>query len=170
MAKFHVSAVTNLIIDVANEVDINLTNLKLQKILFFINGMYYASRSDVLFEQEMRAWKYGPIIPEIYYEFKRFGSGSLNQTKSCIFDDPEAQDASVLEISPKHDEYNVIDVACRLLLTKSASDLVNMSHGDDSPWHRFYHNKALGDIIKFETKDKQFFTSIIDDFYNAYAN
>lgn len=168
MAKFHVSAVTNLIIDFANKIDVNLTNLKLQKILFFVNGIYYSEKDEVLFAEEMRAWEYGPIIPEIYYEFKRFGSSSLNKTKSYIFD-PEIGDILIKEIPSTNNEYKVIEALSRLFFIQSASDLVNMSHRGDSPWSRYFDSQHIGgkEII-FEDKDKKFFNKIANEIYTKY--
>jgi len=168
MAKFHVSAVTNSIINFANEVDVNLTNLKLQKILFFINGIYYSEKDEVLFAEEMRAWKYGPVIPEIYYEFKRFGSGSLNNAKSFLYD-PDQSDISISEIPLTSKELKTVKALSRLFFIQSAANLVEMSHRSDSPWSRYFDLDHIGgkEII-FQDDDKMFFNKIANEIYNKY--
>lgn len=44
----------------------NITNLKLQKIMFFTYVDYYRKyNEELLFEDQFEAWVYGPVIPEL---------------------------------------------------------------------------------------------------------
>lgn len=54
-----------------------ISNLKLQKILYFIQGTYLSTAGKLCFPDLIHAWDFGPVIPEVYYEFKRFGSNSI---------------------------------------------------------------------------------------------
>lgn len=54
-----------------------ISNLKLQKILYFIQGTYLSITGKLCFPDLIHAWEFGPVIPEVYYEFKRFGSNSI---------------------------------------------------------------------------------------------
>jgi uncharacterized phage-associated protein len=51
-----------------------LTNLKLQKLLYFAQAYYLAKLGRPLFAEKLEAWEYGPVVPEIYHQFKKFGS------------------------------------------------------------------------------------------------
>jgi hypothetical protein len=55
----------------------NLTNLKLQKILYYLQGYYLAIYKEPLFEDEIEAWKYGPVISEVYHSYKVYGNNSI---------------------------------------------------------------------------------------------
>ena len=46
---------------------IPVTNTKLQKLLYFVQGVYLAKHNKKAFEDNIIAWKYGPVIKDIYY-------------------------------------------------------------------------------------------------------
>ena len=61
---------TNYIIKILNKkVVTDLTNLKLQKLLYCAYGVHLALFSEKLFNDQIQAWKLGPVVPIIYQEF-----------------------------------------------------------------------------------------------------
>lgn len=50
----------------------NITNLKLQKILFYTQAWYLANYGEAVFSDEIHAWEYGPVVPSVYHEYKKF--------------------------------------------------------------------------------------------------
>lgn len=67
-------AVANFIIEVAKKEENPVTNLKLQKVLFFLQGYCLNKYNRVLFDGKFAKWQYGPIEEEIYQIFKSQGS------------------------------------------------------------------------------------------------
>lgn len=64
-----------------------VSNLKLQKILYFLQAEYLVVKGKRLFEDEIEAWGCGPIIPSVYKEYSMFGSASIpgfNKTMPTI--------------------------------------------------------------------------------------
>jgi uncharacterized phage-associated protein len=51
-----------------------ITNLKLQKILYFTQAYCLAKLNKPLFAEDISAWDYGPVVPEVYRKFKCNGS------------------------------------------------------------------------------------------------
>lgn len=45
-----------------------ISNLKLQKLLYFSWLEYYRRTKQSLFDEEFQAWKYGPVVPSVYYD------------------------------------------------------------------------------------------------------
>lgn len=43
-----------------------LTNLRLQKLLYYVQGWSLAHRGRPMFSDEIQAWKYGPVVPTVY--------------------------------------------------------------------------------------------------------
>lgn len=61
-----------------NEPPFNITHLKLQKLVYYALGWYSAfSNGKQLFKEEIEAWKYGPVCPRLYEEFKRYGADAI---------------------------------------------------------------------------------------------
>jgi uncharacterized phage-associated protein len=49
-----------------------ITNLKLQKVLYYAQGWYLALKGKPLFEDDFQAWVHGPAIPHVYGSYKAF--------------------------------------------------------------------------------------------------
>jgi len=73
----------------------DLTPMKLQKLMFFAQSWYIKTYNSLLFNEAFARWQYGPVIPDIYQEFKTFGARVIDKfatdaegNKSGI-DDPD---------------------------------------------------------------------------------
>lgn len=111
--------VARYVISRANEQGCPVSNLKLQKILYFLWIEFFSSTETHLYNDDICAWPLGPVIPDVYYEFCSYGGNPI--TKSYPNTLPDA-------VSEKLN--GVIDK----LLAKSASSLVNETHQRGSPW------------------------------------
>ena len=54
-----------------------ITNLKLQKLLYYAQGVYYAITDKLLFKDEIQAWVHGPVVPEVYRKYKENGMNGI---------------------------------------------------------------------------------------------
>lgn len=75
--KITAMTLANYILNKAKKANINVTNMKLQKILYYVQGYFLAKFDRPLFPDEIQAWKFGPVVPNVYYEFSPFGSEEL---------------------------------------------------------------------------------------------
>ena len=110
-----------------------VSNLKLQKILYFIQAEFLVTLGNPCFWEEIQAWAFGPVVPEVYQEYKKFGS-------SNIFIDYNIN--NIME-SKKHEDLvkGIVDQCDNY----SASDLVRFTH-NQSPWlnaYQKYHNNPI---------------------------
>lgn len=56
---------------------IEITPLKLQKLVYFLFKEYLKRTGSPLFSEQFETWKYGPVIPSIYAEFNSYGSDPI---------------------------------------------------------------------------------------------
>lgn len=56
-----------------------ITNLKLQKLLYFAQGWYLAFYNKPLFDDEIQAWVHGPVVPIVYQRFKRYQHNPITE-------------------------------------------------------------------------------------------
>ena len=49
-----------------------LTNLKLQKLLYYAQAWFLTFKDCALFQEDFRAWAHGPVLPTQYYRFKDY--------------------------------------------------------------------------------------------------
>lgn len=96
-----------------------MSNMKLQKMLYYQQGFHLAYFNEPLFEEDIEAWMYGPVVPTVYEIYKTNGSkGILPQEKEVELNAKE--EALFNEV---FQTYNIF----------SASGLMNMTHSE-KPW------------------------------------
>ena len=64
----------------------SITHLKLQKLVYFAQGVSLALRNKALFKEKIRAWEHGSVVPELYEEYKIFRNNSLPAPGEMDFD------------------------------------------------------------------------------------
>lgn len=63
-----------------------ISNLKLQKLVYYSQGFHLALYGEPLFREEIEAWMHGPVVPELYHSFKEYGSGPIPKPVDVDFD------------------------------------------------------------------------------------
>lgn len=100
-----------------------ITNLKLQKLLYYAQAWYLVNfNNQKLFQDDIQAWQYGPVVPSVYSEFSKFGRNPI------ILDDKECDS---LDLTDTIKEY--LSDFCENFLRFSATELVGMTH-NERPW------------------------------------
>lgn len=69
--------ISNYIIDYYYKKGKNISNLKLQKILYFIQAEFLIAKGKCCFCEKIKACNFGVIIPEIYYKYSVFGGNPI---------------------------------------------------------------------------------------------
>lgn len=131
----------NYIIYYCNEHNITISNLKLQKLLYFVWVEYYKIKNDYLFSNKFFAWKFGPVVPSVYYEYCHYSGFPI------VFDDYNKYNDELDE-----DLKETLDQCLKVNVHKSPSELVKMTHEPNTPWSEIFNdkNKGYNSIIPFE--------------------
>jgi uncharacterized phage-associated protein len=111
-----------------------VTQMKLQKMVFFAHGYHLAKYGTPLINEEFEAWKYGPVVQSIYRSYKLYGSDEI-KTTDLITD--FAPDFETIELAPS--AIDAINYTWKVTKNLSASQLSTWSHKDGSPWSRVYN-------------------------------
>jgi len=56
-----------------------ITNLKLQKILYYIQGYSLKRCNEIAYPEAIYRWPYGPVVPEAYFEYNKFRSQGIGE-------------------------------------------------------------------------------------------
>lgn len=63
----------------------NLTPLKLQKLLYYVQAnCLIHTHGRPLFLESIQKWQYGPVVPSVYFEFKDSGISHISEPKSIF--------------------------------------------------------------------------------------
>lgn len=120
-----------------------LSNLKLQKLLYYMQGFHLAFFDEPFFNESIEAWTYGPVVPVVFQEFKKYKKHSINPDN--YHDDLVLTDDEQQMFDMVYSEYN----------RYSAVALMNMTH-TEGPWK----NHGIGDVITNEELRAFFLTQI----------
>ena len=61
----------------ANSTGDQITNLKLQKLVYYAQAWFLANFHKPLFDEEFEAWVHGPVLPKLYHIHKERGSSPI---------------------------------------------------------------------------------------------
>lgn len=125
---YNAHEIASYVINWCHEHGFLITNLKLQKLLYFLQGENCRIRHTRLISNDFYAWQLGPVIPEVYYEFAIYSSSVI----------PEQQCSTNLS----SEELSIIDQILLKYAPKSTWNLVDISHSQD-PWK--YNYQVFGD-------------------------
>jgi uncharacterized phage-associated protein len=95
-----------------------ITNLKLQKLLYYAQAWYLALYNKPLFGEEIQAWVHGPVIPSVYSSYKKHSYKPIDENPSISLPS---------DISKHLEEVMEVYGGC------SAFDLERMTHQSE-PW------------------------------------
>ncbi len=147
---FDPRGVANLILDLAEGFGIDVSHVKLQKLLYFVHAVHLIERKGPLVKGQFEAWTHGPVHPAVYQAFKAAGADKIDFRG-------EREDIlkGTREIVPMPDASDVRMIVSRVVSTLGKMkdfDLVDLSHAKNGPWHfvvdRMDQNRALGARIR----------------------
>lgn len=122
-----------------------LSNMKLQKLLYYCQGFYYAKFGKPLFDESIVAWQYGPVVPEVYHLFKEFGSKGI------------PLDVVDVNLVLEERDEEMVNEVFNYFNQFSAIKLMNMTHSEE-PWCSTNMSEEIA-LSKLENHFKKFLTS-----------
>jgi uncharacterized phage-associated protein len=114
-----------------------VTQMQLQKMVFFAQGLHLALHDDPLCSEPFFAWKFGPVVPSIYQLYKKWGSSPIVEKpvqEHTVH--PNAPETPVLSST----EREAIDYTWEITKNLDGITLSNWSHAANSPWAQAYAN------------------------------
>lgn len=123
-----------------------ISNLKLQKLLYYAQGWNLALNGERLFDANIEGWKVGPVVEEQYHQFKDF-----------------QHDAICLEGKIEYEKNLILDTVIEVYGGISARNLVDMTH-NESPWRETGQSKVIS-----EESLKEFFIGLLSENYSIHA-
>ena len=111
-----------------------LSNMKLQKLVYYAQGLHLALNDTPLFDEKIEAWTYGPVVAELYHKYKNFGASGIPSDENF---DPLLIDEETRELLDE-----IFDVFGQF----SAIRLMEIAHNDEC-WNEI----EIGEEITLES-------------------
>ncbi|MDT2861306.1 Panacea domain-containing protein [Lactococcus lactis] len=128
-----------------------MSNLKLQKMVYLVYADYLVKTGKPLFDEKILAYKFGPVVKEVYDEYKPHGREEIveddsEEIKFGVITYPmvlarfiQAEDGSEIIASIKR--------TLKVFGDKSASKLVDLTHREGGPWDKTEQSMAISDDL-----------------------
>lgn len=110
--------------------DYTVTNLKLNKLLYYAYGINLVLNDDEKVDESPEAWDYGPVFPSVYQAFKKYVNQPIEGVHKIPFH------ADILKNDSKI--YEIISATYRKYGSLGEFDLVDRTHADGTPWADTY--------------------------------
>jgi uncharacterized phage-associated protein len=138
--SYDVREIANFVLDFAEERGVSVTNIDINKIVYFLHGWYLAKTDRPLVSAKIEAWDYGPVFRELYHEFKWHVNGAITsraqrrspisaKLERCV---PDIHGDDVEFIAPLIERY----------IRMSTFKLVELSHAGGGPWDQVYNHEG----------------------------
>lgn len=121
------SQVANRLLDLADEVGVRLTPMQLIKLVYLAHGWMLGLYGRPLIKDEIQAWKFGPVIPDLYKQLRKYRA------------EPVTGRLAVPHFRPFDDEEeDIIQQTFEVYGRKSAAYLSSLTHRPGSPWDKVW--------------------------------
>lgn len=126
------------LLQIAKEKDIQLSNLQLQKLIYIAHGYLLGWVGEPLIRDDVQAWKYGPVLPEVYKNFKDNGRSkvSTDGIENINFGSDFTEN-----------EETCLKGVLNLYGEDPAESLINITHQKNTPWDEIWNKKGGKDKL-----------------------
>ena len=142
---YDVHVVANYIIAKCNELQYEISNLRLQKLLYYVQGYFFKIHNESAFDSNICNWPYGPVVPEIYYEYCIYGANPI------LFEDDKLEDT--INRIKNRNHRRLVDTIIKKCNDYTPGQLVDHTH-NETPWK----DTVRGSVISSEK---------IQDYFNC---
>lgn len=135
---YSVKELANWILDFADGRGVKLTNMSLNKLIYFAYEHALVSAGRKLTNAKIEAWDHGPVFREVYSSFKNFGAKHITERASRY--NPSTNYVEVVVPSIAATDRELIAQALDPLIELPAFILREISHSADGAWARVWHH------------------------------
>lgn len=129
-------SIANYFIKKSFDEGIELTPMKLLKLVYIAHGWYLGLTENPLLNEGVEAWRYGPVIPSVYREFKQYGNNQITKLADTLTD--QMQFITPMVEDDKHDFLNKI---WNVYKKYNGLQLSTLTHQKGTPWYTVWYEE-----------------------------
>lgn len=152
--NYRAAHIANFILNSADKEGREISVLKLLKLVYIFFGWVSAVHDGkYLFSDPIEAWKYGPVVPSLYYDLRRFGRQPISKdARAYAYDtsgDEPAKAPTEEEIADSDSElFETLKIIWDSYKTAPAEHLVALTHKEGTPWWNAFDGTLRKEIRK----------------------
>lgn len=134
--------VANFILDFCESEHLEITNLSLQKIVYFCHVWSLVQLKRPLVRHQFEAWQFGPVLQYLYRDFKDFDRTEIKARSKKL--NPVTGTSEVVDYSFDQETEQLLRNVISFYGRRKAGTLVELTHVEGGPWHEVWNYE--GDI------------------------
>jgi uncharacterized phage-associated protein len=131
-------AIANFVLDFCDGQGVGVTNLALQKIVYFCHVWSLIELRGPLIRHKFEAWEFGPVLPYLYREFRTFDRTPIVGRARRI--DPKDGKHQIVAYAFDSSTDSFLRRIAGFYGRMRVADLVALSHAEGGPWYRIWHH------------------------------
>ncbi len=109
----------------------DMDQLKVQKLVYYLNGWFLAIRGTPVVREGFEAWRYGPVLVSLYHQFKTAGRDHIRDYAV----DLGKEGRKVFRVGVKERPfYDIFDRVWGIYKDYSGLQLSHSTHAAGTPW------------------------------------
>lgn len=137
-------AVANYFIELAKSEQVSITQMKIQKLVYIAHGWHLALLERPLVRERIEAWRWGPVIPDLYHDLKEFGNQPVTREAVEIMIDGTIVEVRAPRIGFSDGDTDktkvLLDRVWKVYRRYTAAQLSEMTHRNGTPWQETARN------------------------------
>jgi uncharacterized phage-associated protein len=108
-----------------------------QKLLYYLQGFNIAVFNEKLFDEDIKAWQYGPVVPEVYSNYKEYSANGIPKEEFDLY-----------QLGFSNDKLELFIDVFKIYNQYSAIKLMELTH-NEMPWLKTPINEVISfDLLK----------------------
>ncbi|MDB2099997.1 Panacea domain-containing protein [Clostridium paraputrificum] len=143
--SYKVKDIAAYIVNRSIEKEKYVSNLKLQKLLYYVQAYFAVNNNTPCFNEDFEHWRHGPVIPEVYSEYKVYFNDDITDYKE--HEQIKQKDKmAIAKVVDSYSDYNAWDMVRK---THSELPWVNTDKNDIIEWKEIsdYFNKNRDKVL-----------------------
>lgn len=135
----HSETVANYFIQKSFDTGVELTQMKLLKLVYIAHGWHRGYFSSNLINDAVQAWRYGPVIPDLYRKIKHYGRRSIDAPLEGY---GLPNDGDPGNACPNEQTIALLDKVWEIYSRHSGVELSALTHRPDTPWDKVWKDSG----------------------------
>lgn len=146
-----ISAVANYFLACSKRDKRPVSNLSMQKLVYFAYGWMLVKTERNLFYDRIEAWQYGPVIPSLYHQLKHYGRGRI--TKEILDYDHQEDKFYLWTLTEGTQVEKIMQKVWNRYGHRTPGEMIALTHNPDTPWRntilsKGYNAEITDELIK----------------------
>jgi uncharacterized phage-associated protein len=151
-------AIANFVINFAKAQGKPVSNLQLQKILYFIQTAFLVEQDHAIIRGKFSRWQYGPVLQEVYSSYRDNGAATIDELAINITKDDSGEytigaiEGTNANLLNSEEAFEFLERVTSRLLEQDPWDLVNISH-EQNIWEKYEKQIAMHIAPDYEDEE-----------------